>query len=107
MAKSKANRTSEPEIAIAALMVARDRPEGRVSTSHLKKMIPDYIKLTDEDWEASPTRKGEAMWHQIVGNIISHRTAEGNIIAEGYATYTGRGIEITDAGRAYLQRLRR
>jgi hypothetical protein len=107
MPKSKANRTSEPEIAIAALMVARDRPGGRVSTSHLKKMIPDYIKLTDDDWEESSTRKGEALWQQIVGNIISHRTTEGNIIAEGYATYTGKGIEITEAGRAYLQQLRR
>jgi hypothetical protein len=107
MPKNKPNRTSEAEISIAALIVARDRPDGRVSTSHLKKMIPDHAKLTDEDWEESPTRKGEALWQQIVGNIISHRTAEGNIIAEGYAVYTGKGIEITDAGRAYLKRLAR
>jgi len=107
MARSKHNRTSESEISIAALCVARDRPGGYVSTAHLKKMIPDYTKLTEEDWEVSATRKNEALWHQIVGNIISHRKVEGNIIAEGYANYTGKGIEITDAGRAYLQRLKR
>jgi len=107
MPKSKPNRTSEAEISIAALNVARDRPDGRVSTSYLKMTIPDHVKLTDEDWEESPTRKGEALWQQIVGNIISHREVEGNIIAEGYATYTGKGIEITDAGRAYLKKLGR
>jgi hypothetical protein len=107
MSKSKPNRTSEAEISIAALCVARDRPDGRVSTSHLKKMIPEHIKLTDDDWQESPTRKGEALWQQIVGNIISHREVEGNIIAEGYAVYTGKGIEITDAGRALLKKLKR
>jgi hypothetical protein len=88
-------------------MVARDRPGGWVSTSQLKKLIPNYISLTEQDLQDSLTRDGEQLWHQIVGNIISHRTTEGNVIAEGYAVYTRRGIEITDAGRAYLERMRR
>ena len=107
MARSKPNRTGEPEISIAALEVARDRPGGWVSTRQLKKLIPQYIKLTPEDLEDSLTRDGEQMWHQIVGNIISHRASEGNIIADGYAIYRDNGIEITDAGRDRLKRLRR
>ena len=107
MSRSKANRTSEAEIGIAALIAARDRPTGWVTTSQLKKLIPSYITLTDDDQKDSLTREGEQLWHQIVGNIISHRTVEGNIIAEGYATYERRGVAITDAGRAYLERPRR
>jgi hypothetical protein len=103
MTRSKANRTSEAEISIAALCVARDRPDGRVTTARLKKMIPDYIKLTQDDWAGSGTRPNEALWQQIVGNIVSHRTTEANIIAEGYAIYENRGITITDAGRRYLK----
>jgi hypothetical protein len=107
MSRSKPNRTSEAEISIAALMVARDRPTGWVSTSQLKKLIPEYTKLTEDDLQDSLTREGEQLWHQIVGNIISHRTTEGNIIAEGYAIYERRGIQITDAGKAYLERMKR
>ncbi len=107
MTRSKPNRTSEAEISIAALMVARDRPTGWVSTSQLKKLVPRYITLTDDDRQESLTREGEQLWQQIVGNIVSHRTSDGNIIADGYAIYSSKGIQITDAGRAYLQRFQR
>jgi hypothetical protein len=105
MARHSYGRTSESEIAIAALRIAGSRPNGEVSTHLLKQMIPDYINLTPGDLNPSPTRPNEQMWHQIVGNIISHRENEGNIIGDGYADYTGTGIRITQAGRLYLRSL--
>lgn len=107
MSRSKPNRTGESEISIAALEVARDRPGGWISTRQLKRMIPQYVKLTPEDLEDSPTREGEQMWHQIVGNIVSHRTTTGNIIAEGFAEYVDNGLRITAAGLAHLKHLGR
>lgn len=105
MASNKNGRTSEFEISIAALRIAAAAPDGKVTTSQLKKLIPDYIKLTDGDLKPSKTRPNENMYHQIVGNIISHQKSEGNIIADGYAEYTGIGIKITDFGRRYLEKM--
>lgn len=107
MSRSKPNRTGEPEISIAALEVARGRPGGWVSISQLKQMIPQYVKLTPEDLEDSPTREHEQLWHQIVGNIVSHRTTPGNIIAEGFVDYIDNGLRITPAGLAHLKHLGR
>ncbi len=104
MSSSKAGRTSESEFAIAALRIAAQRPGGEVTTETLKENIPDYIELTPGDLEPSDTRPNEKMYQQIVGNIVSHRReSEENIIFAGYAEYTGSGIRITEAGRAYLK----
>lgn len=99
-------RTSETDIAIAALRVANAQPSGQISTARLKKMIPQFITLTPDDLAPSKTRPNEQMWHQIVGNIISHRDQEDNLIGAGYAEYTGTGIKITDSGRALLKKKR-
>lgn len=103
----KPNRTSENEIAIAVLRICAESPDGEASIRRLKKLIPDYIKLTKEDYEPSPTRKGEALWEQIVRNIVSHGNAgaAGNIITEGYAEHRPRHIKITQAGRTHLKNL--
>lgn len=103
MASTKGGRTSENEIAVAALRIAAEHPGGESTTEVLKDNMPDYIELSPGDLEASPTRLGEQMFHQIVGNIVSHRDSQGNIIFEGYAEYTGSGIRITEAGRAHLR----
>jgi len=94
----------QAELADIALQLARSRPNGEISTTELKQEIPNHAELTEGDLAPSQTRPNELMFHQIIGNIISHRESEGNIIGEGYAEYTGDGIRITDAGRAYLTR---
>lgn len=43
------------------------------------------------------------MWEQQVRNLVSHRTTEGNIVAEGYATYAPDTLTITDAGRTHVK----
>lgn len=71
----------------------------------LKTLIPDYINLTAEDCAPSLTRQGEELWEQIVRNIVSHKGADGNIIAEGFAEHLPGELRITDAGRMHLKRI--
>jgi hypothetical protein len=104
MARIKPGRTSEPQIAIAALQIAYDQG-GSASTTKLKDEMPDYINLTPGDLVQSQTRPNEKMYHQIVGNIISHQNTPGNIIFEGFADRTANGIQITDKGKALLKSL--
>lgn len=93
------SRITEAEIGEIALRVAATRPKGEASIADLKREIPDYVSLSDEDCAQSTTRPNEEMWEQQIRNLISHRSAEGNIIREGYAEYTDGGIRITEAGR--------
>lgn len=105
MTRPQAGRTSENEIAIAALRVAQGLPNGEATTSELMRYIPDFVDLTKRDMETSPSRPSERKFHQIVRNLISHREATGNIITDGYAKYTGSGIRLTEVGRAHLKHL--
>jgi uncharacterized protein YjbI with pentapeptide repeats len=102
--KTAGNRTSEPEMRIGALRIAANKPNGHATTIQLKDEMPKYIDLTVEDMALSKTRPNEAMYHQIIGNIISHQGSRTNIFAKGLAIYTGDGIQITDAGREFLRR---
>ena len=105
MSAKKAGRTSESEFAVVALRIAADSPHGEVTTTQMKKKIPNYVELTPGDLKQSETRTNEKMHQQIIGNIVSHWESGGNIIGKGYAEYTGSGIRITDAGRAFLRSL--
>ena len=104
MAKTRTNRTSESEMRIAALQVARSKPNGIATTTQIKEEIGKYVDLTPEDLVQSKTRQNEQMYQQIVGNIISHQDSQTNIFARGLAVYTGDGIRITQAGLDFLQR---
>jgi len=98
-------RTSENEMRIAALRVAASKPRGTATTTELKDEVNQYVDLTPEDLTPSKTRPNEAMYQQVVGNIVSHRESGNNIFANGWAIYTGNGIQITDAGRQHLRTL--
>jgi hypothetical protein len=99
-------RTTETQMRIATLRVAAGKPQGRATTTELKKEVGRYIALTDDDLLPSKTRPNESMYQQIVGNIVSHRASKNNIFAKGWAIYTGKGIQITDLGLRYLRTLR-
>ena len=103
MSPKKAGRTSESEFAIVALRIAADSPQGEITTTQMKKKIPNYVELTPGDLKQSETRLNEKVYQQIIGNIISHWENGGIIIGHGYAEYTGSGIRITEAGRAHLR----
>ena len=104
MAKTRKNRTPESEMRIAALQVARSKPNGVATTTQLKEEVCRFVDLTPQDLARSTTRRNEQMFQQIVGNIISHDKSRTNIFYRGYAVYTGDGIQITDAGRDFLAR---
>lgn len=94
------NRTTENELAEAALSILALRKSGKGEFSDLFKAIPKVIDLTDEDLIQSDTRPAEHLWQQRVRNITSHKEAEGNYIAAGYLEEIPGGLMITDAGRA-------
>jgi len=97
--------TSEQEISVAVLRICADSPDGETKTARIKQLVPGYINLTPDDLAGSPTRPNEAVWEQIVRNIVSHRKVEGNIIAEGYAEHQPGAIKITNAGRLHLKHM--
>ena len=84
---------------LAALEILASEPSGSATIARLKKELPNHLNLSDADRADSPTRNGEQVWEQQVRNLVSHRKTPGNIVAEGYATYTPKRLTITDAGR--------
>ncbi|MDR7058591.1 MULTISPECIES: hypothetical protein [unclassified Sphingopyxis] len=100
---SKAGRSSEHDIAYAAMKYLASLPMGTATTATVKKHIPNFIKLTPGDNEPSDTRPNEEVWRQVVGNIVSHRLeSPENFINRGLIDYTGGKWSLTAAGRAFL-----
>ena len=100
-------RTTENELAEAALSILALRASGEGDFANLFKLIPRIIRLTDEDLTQSPTRPAEYLWQQRLRNITSHAGAEGNYITDGYLEEIPRGLRITDAGRARAKPVQR
>jgi len=94
-------------MSVAVLRILEEFPDGQATIEQIKKRIPDYIMLTEGDLQPSQTRSGEALWEQIVRNIVSHGNVgtAGNIITEGYVEHQPGKLRITDAGRRHLRRL--
>ena len=91
--------TSEHDIAIAVMRVAKRQAHGLATFKRLYAEIPDEIKLTNADLAPSTTRNGEPMWRQIVRNIKSHDGIEGNAIYEGWLEHAPRvGYKVTKKG---------
>jgi hypothetical protein len=103
MAK-KPNRVSEADLLIPTLRKLASQPNGRMTTSRLILELETLFNPSGEDAEILEGRH-DTHFSQIVRNMVSHKTAAGNIIAEGFAIHLGprRGLEITDAGRLHLQ----
>lgn len=95
-------RATEDDIAVGVMMIAHSVHGGVATFPRLKRDLPHAVKFSEEDWAISDTRPNEPMWHQILRNIKSHHTAEGNAIREGYLIHIPRvGYQVTDAGRNY------
>ncbi len=102
---SRVGRSSEHDIAVAAMKYLATLPTGAATTTTVKNHVPKYISLTDGDREPSPTRPGEEMWRQVVGNIVSHRAlSPENFVNRGLLAYHGRKLILTDSGRTYLEK---
>jgi len=103
MAKTITKRTPEAVVSIAVLCLADNQRSGSITIAELRKQLPTYIRLGDEDLLPSPSRKKEDRWEQVLRNVISHRTSKSSIFKRGYATYGGSAVKITQAGRDYLK----
>lgn len=97
------NRSSEHDIAHAAMKYLATLPNKAASTSDIKAHVPNFINLTPDDRDASETRPNEELWQQVVGNIVSHRNeSPENFINRGLIEYNGGQWSLTAAGAAYL-----
>lgn len=65
-------RTSEKLIACAIVALLKRRPDKRATIAELRDALPTVVKFTKADREESPTRPGEALWHQRLRNIRCH-----------------------------------
>jgi hypothetical protein len=101
---SKVGRISEADLLIPTLRILAAQPNGSMPTSNLIAELEHIFKPQGEDAEILEGRD-DTRFSQIVRNMVSHKAAEGNIVADGFATYLGRseGLKITDFGRAHLK----
>lgn len=104
--KIKRHRIQQGDIAVLALELAAARSSGEISTTDLKGFMIDKFKPTEGD--AIPTANGVTpLFDQIIGNLVSNRGTPTSMFRHGYATYTGEGIRITQAGREFLAKVPR
>lgn len=96
------DRLREAEARILALKIAAQCPNHTATTEYIKQQIPRYFPLSKDDLRPSPTRKGEAVWQQIVGNVVSHQKTSAGPFEMGYAHRTADGMSVTQRGLTYL-----
>lgn len=95
---------SEYAFGVGALQVAARQKGGVASFDDLRREIPNYVPLDDEDRQASSTRPNEELWEQRVRNLVSHRRTGSGIIAQGLAErIPGHGFKITASGLSLLK----
>jgi hypothetical protein len=99
------DRLREAKARILALKIAATCANHTATTEYIKQQIPNYIQLSRRDLIPSPTRKGEALWQQIVGNVISHQDTSIGPFRMGYAVRTNNGLSVTEHGLAYLSKM--
>jgi hypothetical protein len=95
----------EPEARILALKIAARSPGHSATTEYIKQQVPRYYPLSDIDLRPSPSRKNEARWQQIIGNVISHQKTISGVFAQGYAVRTADGLQVTRNGLDYLNNI--
>jgi hypothetical protein len=96
------DRLREPEARVLALKIAARHPRHRVTTEYIKEQVPNYYPLSVLDLQPSLSRKNEARWQQIIGNVVSHQKSMTGIFANGYAIRTNDGFSVTQTGIDYL-----
>ena len=57
---------------------------GQLTTTEVKKLLDTVITFDSDDLRISPTRRGETMIMQRIGNIASHQTSVVKIYPEGF-----------------------
>lgn len=96
-------KLAEDDLTIPVLYALYTR--GSMETSNLKNLLINMLKPTGNNLDPLLNRNDTAI-HQIIRNIISHRTNSTNIIRKGLINYDSvTGIlSITSAGIKYLDK---
>ena len=96
-------RIRERDLTIPALRAAATKKDGYISTTELIKVLEAEFEPEGEDAEILKNRN-DIKFSQKVRNLVSHRESPDSIFAKGYAEYDekGKGLKITDKGRAFL-----
>ena len=97
------DRLKEPEARILSLKAAAHLPGRKASTDVLIDRIGGLFNPSDLDKQQSKTRRKQPQWHQIVRNVISHRTSPVGPFVLGYAVRTTDGLQVTDEGIKFLE----
>lgn len=106
--RSRADRTSEADIAFGVLVIAAYQPNGIASFRRLKLEIPNHVRLSEFDMSQSLMRPNEETWVQKIRSIKAHRDVPGNFIREGYLVHIPHvGYRITPSGLRRRMRGRR
>jgi hypothetical protein len=93
----------EREARLLALRIAAKFPRHTATTTQIKERIPDYRAFSPADLAPSPTRNGEVMWQQIIGNVVSHQKSRASLFNQGLAERTQDGIRVTEKGIELLK----
>lgn len=99
-----AGRVRERDLIVPALRAAADRQNGYISTADLIPAMEQEFEPEGLDAEILADRS-DTYFSQKVRNLVSHRDTRTSMFRKGYAEYTGDGIRITDAGRAFLDQM--
>jgi hypothetical protein len=99
-----AGRIRERELAVPALQIAANWPNGEITTTDLIVALTEWFEPEGEDAEILDGRH-DNRFSQKVRNLIPHRGGKSTIFTLGYAEYTGDGIRITESGRNFVRSL--
>lgn len=99
------DRLREPEARLLALKIASLLPDHRATTEQLIENALEFFSPSEIDLQPSRTRPTQPQWHQIVRNVISHRTGTQSLFAAGLANRTHNGLVVTDLGMDRLRRI--
>ena len=80
------SRITENQLAEAVVKLL---PElgGQATIARLRRELPQYIALNDNDRALSHTRSGAQMWEQQLRNIVCHRGCPDNYVNRGFLAY--------------------
>ncbi len=99
----KAKSISEAELVVPTLQELAKLPDRWLPINELVDRLIVVMKPTVENIEVVESRN-ENRFSQIVRNMVSQKTAEGNIIRKGYAVFMDNRLKITENGLAFLKR---
>ena len=98
-------RVSEADVANAVVRYLDGLAGNSATIFQIKKALPNYLNLSNDDRMQSDTRPNEELWEQLVRNIVSHRNSLGNFIHEGRLQHTPRRLTLTAADLVYAKTL--